>query len=352
MPAVRHASPSLVAVPSFDTRAPGSRVDRFEIVRHIGSGRSAEVYEAEHLDLGRRVALKIVRHLDADSSSTLARFRREVRAAGALHHRHVVEVLDTGMTDRGEPYLVMELLEGESLADRIARGPLPVAACIEVARQLCLALSHVHSRGLLHGDVRPDNVILHRPSGRALRVKLVDFGLSRTVRAPGDRESLACADDSTVGVARYVAPEISRGAAPGSAHDVYAIGVVALECLTGHTLAEGPLPPIIELRHDCPEALARIVERAVAERPEDRYGSARELLTELESLARTLGLGTGESALSSDGDASEISGIRATTSAERALFDRTSEPPAAPGWVRSARTWLSRVFGERSRAAR
>jgi serine/threonine protein kinase len=198
---------------------PGDHLDRFEIRRRIGSGGFGEVYEAHDGDLGRAVALKTLRPARAGRELSPESIRKEAEAVARLSHPGIVTLHDVRNSSRG-PYLVMELLEGETLAERLTRGPLPIGEALRLAEEMAQALAHAHGRGVLHRDLKPANAFLCVGG----RVKLLDFGLAHLLGTPGG---------GNAGTPAYMAPEQARGEAVDERADVYAAWVVLGEMLTG-----------------------------------------------------------------------------------------------------------------------
>jgi len=193
------------------------------------------VYEAEHVDIGNRVALKVMKPELADRPEAVARFRREAQIAGNLGHDNICGVLDMGTTPEGAPFLVMPLLKGRSLAQLLAEvGPLPEPRALDIAAQILAALSAAHAVGVVHRDLKPDNVFLTQVGERDDFVKVLDFGISKVLGAK--REASALTQTGTlVGTPYYMAPEQARGAKDQDVRvDVYAVGVMLYEMLTGH----------------------------------------------------------------------------------------------------------------------
>jgi serine/threonine protein kinase len=207
----------------------------YRITRHIGSGGSSHVFEAEHQRLGSSVAVKLLRP-DIESGRKVAqRFRREARAMARLHSEHIVSVLDCGELDDGTPYLVMELLEGEDLRSLLNReGSLPVRRAVQIVIEACRGLTVVHDAGLVHRDLKPENLFIARRSTGEDWCKVLDFGVAKM------EASLSTAEGAIVGTVRYMAPEqLSDGASVGPATDLYALGAILYECLSGQAAHSG-----------------------------------------------------------------------------------------------------------------
>jgi predicted Ser/Thr protein kinase len=248
---------------------------RYLIDRQVGIGGMGTVFSATDERLGRRVAVKVLKEELASESRFLERFRREARAAAALSHPNVAGVFDYGEED-GRPFIVMELIEGRDLS-RVMRddGPLGVERTQKIAGQIALALGHAHSAGLIHRDVKPHNVIVMDDD----RVKVTDFGIAR---ATG--ESTLTATGTIMGTAQYLSPEQASGETPGPPSDVYSLGIVLFEMLTGAVPFTGDSPVSVALRHvrdevpapstidpSVPPELDELVARATAKQPEDRF---------------------------------------------------------------------------------
>ena len=260
------------------------------------------VFEAEHTTIGRLVAVKVLHPIHAGSKEAALRFRREARAAGRISHPNVCEVYDLGTVDDGRPYLVMEKLVGETLARRMATaGRLPLTELVEILVQVLSALVAAHQKGIIHRDVKPENVFLATRVGCPPHAKLLDFGAAKTVRAP-----LRDLDDDVdltrrgmvMGTPHYLSAEQARGERDLDARvDVYACGVILYEALTGRRpfaatdhgallrdiLGSTPRP-VRELRRTIPTAFEVIVGKAMARNREERYGSAAEFQRALQLL--------------------------------------------------------------------
>ena len=264
---------------------------RYRIVRRLGSGGMANVYLAEDEELGRQVAIKILNDRHASDDSFVERFRREAKNAAGLSHPNIVSIYDRGEAE-GTYYIAMEYLEGRSLKDRIvAEGPLPIPAAIDATRQILHALGFAHRGGVVHRDVKPHNVLLS-PDGSERRYKVTDFGISRT------SASQMTEAGSIVGTAQYLSPEQARGAPVDQRSDIYSVGIVLYELLTGKLpftgetpleiamkhLSEIPKPPSA-LRPEVSPDLDMVVLRALAKDPADRFESAEEMDRELARVA-------------------------------------------------------------------
>jgi serine/threonine-protein kinase len=268
--------------------------ERYRVTGLLGEGGMGAVYVAEHLLIGRTVALKRLHPELASDAHAVARFQREARAAASTGHENVIDVLDMGFGEDGAPFLVMEYLKGHSLAETLRRETrlVPSRAAFIVG-QVLAGLSAVHGRGIVHRDLKPDNVFLVRRAGRNDHVKVLDFGISKMQR---ENDSLALTRTGvTLGTPFYMSPEHARGV-KGLDHrvDLYATGVMLYECLSGrvpyldanyHALLQailrGEPPQILSLVPTLDAGLAAVVHRAIAREPRDRYASARDMLAAL-----------------------------------------------------------------------
>ena len=282
---------------------PGTVLDgRYRIDGLIGRGGMGTVYRAEHLALGRPVALKVLRAAHGARADLVQRFQREAVAASQIRHPGIVEVLDFGRTPEGRFYLSMELVGGETLARRLARtGPLAPDEALALVRDIARALAAAHGRGILHRDVKPENVLLTSEG-----VKVVDFGIARLAEAsfqgtplPGAREARETAAGLIFGTPDYMSPEQAAGQRQDGRSDVYALGVLLYELLLGvppfsgasatHVLAAHLLTPVPRLpahgpHGPLPAPLADLVARMMAKAPVDRPESMDEVVTALEAL--------------------------------------------------------------------
>jgi serine/threonine-protein kinase len=266
--------------------------DRYELFEKIGEGGMAITYHARDRLLGRPVAVKVMReHLRADPEF-VARFRREAQAAAQLSHEHIAGIYDTGV-DGALHYIVMEYVPGEDLKTRLRRErPLEVGAAVELARQVAEALRAAQREGIVHRDIKPANILL-TPEGR---VKVIDFGLAKAMTATDQTDT-----GLILGSVHYFSPEQARGEAVGPQADVYSLGIVLYEMLTGAPPFEGQHPvaiahqqiydapvPVDQRRPDLPPELAHVVMGCLEKDLSRRFASAGELLAYLESVAATL----------------------------------------------------------------
>jgi tRNA A-37 threonylcarbamoyl transferase component Bud32 len=277
--------------------------DRYRLLSLIGEGGMGTVYLAEHVALGKRVAVKVLRPEYSRDDELVRRFEQEARAASQIGHENIVDVVDFGRTPGGSLYFAMEALEGESLARLIQRqGALPVGRALLVLAQICRALGAAHARGVVHRDLKPENVHLVRRDDGADLVKVLDFGISKTHGVPdGGRITRA---GSIIGTPEYMAPEQAMAAAVDHRCDVYAFGVLAYEMLTGTLPFQGETPLATLLKHqseppeppsrrrpDLPPETEAMVLRALVKRPEGRQQDMGEVAADLSRALSAIGLG-------------------------------------------------------------
>jgi hypothetical protein len=271
----------LVAMPQAPDLAGCALNDRYELHALIGEGAFGRVYRGFDRRLARPVAVKVIKPWWAEDSTWVERFEREARLLARITDPRIVHIYDIGDADEG-PYYVAELVEGESLAERLLRGALAVAAAKSVAEQLCEALGGAHAQGVVHCDVKPANVLLAADG----MVKVGDFGVARLA------ESTSQAPSATVaGTPRYMSPEQARGRPPTPATDVYSAGVVLYEMLVGEPPFAHGSAVELGLRHvqeqppalpaEVPPALRAVVSTALAKDPADRYGDGAEMAAAL-----------------------------------------------------------------------
>jgi serine/threonine protein kinase/Tol biopolymer transport system component len=281
----------------------GTRLGRYELRSLIGEGGMGQVYRATDKTLGRDVAIKVLAPDIATASERLMRFEQEARAASALNHPNILAIYDVGTHD-GAPYVVSELLEGETLRDRLINGPLPLRKTIDYAQQIARGLAAAHAKGIVHRDIKPENLFISKDG----HVKILDFGLAKLTNPLGEfgieTEASTMHRNTRPGVvlgtAGYMSPEQVRGQPVDHRSDIFAFGAVLYEMLCGRRAFRGDSP--IEtmsaiLSHEPPElsqasglnrsfapAFERIVRHCLEKRPEDRFQSTRDLAFDLEAL--------------------------------------------------------------------
>jgi serine/threonine protein kinase len=278
------------------TLNPGKKLSNYEIVALLGSGGMGEVYRAKDLKLKREVAIKIAPDHFARDGGRVVRFRREAEALAALNHPAIAAIY--GFEEDGESkFLVLELVEGETLADRLARGPIPIGEVVPIARQIAEALAAAHEKGVVHRDLKPANIKL-TPNGDA---KVLDFGLAKmladTTDATTAATNLTASMPGTVmGTAGYMSPEQARGSSVDERTDIFAFGCVLFEMLTGRRAFEGDSvaeimgrtitvePDLSRLPSETPEALRRLLRRALKKDPRRRLSDIHDACLELEEV--------------------------------------------------------------------
>ncbi len=262
---------------------------RYQLHARIGRGATGDVYEAHDSKLDRLVAVKVLRTDLANDRVLRMRFEREARAAGKLSHNpNVVTVFDVDDFD-GQPFMVMELVSGGTLASRIKLGPLPPAEAISVARQVLGALAFAHSNGIVHRDIKPSNILMNK-DGQA---KVSDFGIARIYEGGGAPDLTLTSD--LIGTPAYLSPERIDGKPVTPSSDIFSVGVVLYEMVTGQRPFKGdsPMATLLQVRSgeftppevvipNLPEELTRIIKRCLARLPEDRYSSAQHMAEALD----------------------------------------------------------------------
>lgn len=276
---------------------------KYRVHSLIGEGGMGTVYEAEHLEIGRRVAIKVLNRAHTGRREAVARFHQEARAAGAIGHPNICEIYDVGRLDDGSPYLVMERLHGKTLADRInIEGALPFEDVIAVLTQVLSALVAAHDKGIIHRDVKPENIFLTERVGCAPVIKILDFGISKSADESGDLSLTRTG--MVMGTPFYMAPEQARGEHIDHRVDIYACGVMLYEALTGRrpfiasnynalviqVLSAQPRDPR-EIRPAIPAAFVPVIYKALAKRRDDRFENATRFIKALSKVESELGRG-------------------------------------------------------------
>jgi eukaryotic-like serine/threonine-protein kinase len=274
---------------------------RYSITRKIGQGGMGAVYEAQHTLIGKRVAVKVLLDKYARKEQVVARLEQEARLASSIGHEHIIDITDFGTTDDGRTFVVMEFLEGESLAELLSReGPLPEARIVDIAFQVASALGAAHDKGIVHRDVKPENVFLLRRKDRDF-AKVVDFGISKSLRNSdaGEDNPRLTQTGMVLGTPLYMSPEQARGDEDLDHRiDIYALGVIMFELATGRVPFTGTnyLSIISQVLNDTPksprmyrpelsEELEAVVLKALEKDREQRYQTTAEMLADLSVLA-------------------------------------------------------------------
>jgi Tol biopolymer transport system component len=309
------------------TLTSGTRLGPYEILAPLGAGGMGEVYRARDSRLGREVALKVLPESFARDADRLRRFEQEARAVAALNHPNILAIHDIG-EQGGAPFIVSELLEGNSLRVELDRGPLPARKASDYAAQIARGLAAAHEKNIIHRDLKPENVFVTKEG----RIKVLDFGLAKVATnardSKGESDGLTLTSSPTeagvvMGTAGYMAPEQVRGGDIDSRTDIFAIGTVLYEMVSGRRafrrdtaaetmtaiLKEDP-PELGEMGHPVSPGLERIIRRCLEKQPEQRFQSAKDLAFALEALTGT-----------------------SSKSAPQAAIALAAEMPAKPRWV-------------------
>jgi serine/threonine protein kinase len=289
---LERSRPRLRSIPTLPR--PGDTIaGKYQLVRLIGEGGMGLVYEANHLRLHQRLAIKVLRPDVPDFGGVVARFEREARAAAQLQSIHTARVIDVDTLPSGLPYIVLEFLDGRDLdAELETVGPMRVDEAVDIVLQVAQAMSEAHALGIVHRDLKPSNLFVCRVGERARRViKVLDFGISKTE----SEDSRLTPNHTYFGTPYYAAPEQLRAAAAADARsDVWSLGAILFELLTGRTpfigtptaviakVVADPVPWPTEMRPDLPRELARIIMRALQRDPLERFQSMRDLARALE----------------------------------------------------------------------
>lgn len=281
----------------------GQLIGHYRVLEQIGSGAMGEVFRARDERLGRDVALKFIRQSSGDNPDHLRRFELEARAAAALNHPNIVAVYDVG-SNEGAPYIVCELLEGKTLRTRLAEGPLPVKQTLDCALQIVHGLIAAHDRRIVHRDLKPENLFLTTDA----RVKILDFGVAKLQPAldgsgrPAEEMTTVTKSGAVIGTVAYMSPEQLRGKAVDHRSDIFSVGAILYEMLTGRRAFRGETevdtitavlreqPPESNFEQaKIPVSFQQIVQHCLEKEPENRFQSARDLAFALETLTDVSG---------------------------------------------------------------
>jgi serine/threonine-protein kinase len=269
---------------------------RYRLEARVGEGGMGIVYRARHVLIDRVVAVKLIRPDLRTETHLRAWMLREARAANRVDHAHIIDIHDIGETDEGELYLVMEYLIGLPLSGEIAKGPMPIQRGVDILEQMGAALARAHDLGVVHRDLKSDNILLTQRGGRKDFVKILDFGLAALAHDPR-----LAPKGAVFGTPEYMSPEQARGEQAGPTSDLYALGILFFEMLTGQlpfrsndrdTLLEMqrtmPAPRPSSIRKDCHQTAEAIVMRLLEKDPRKRYRDGHHLLEELKALQRSM----------------------------------------------------------------
>ena len=276
---------------------------KYRIDEKIDEGGMGCVYRATHVLMEKTVAVKVLHPALAADDKIVARFTREAKAASRISHPHAINVTDFGESENGIVYLVMEYLRGRTLKDIVrSEGPMPLTRVVEIVRQVSGALEAAHEQGVVHRDLKSDNIMLEEAAGGGDWAKVLDFGIAKiqqTAQSIHETDPGLTSPNLIIGTPQYMSPEqCSQASNIDTRSDVYSFGVILYEMLAGHVPFSGdsptaimmkhlqePTPSILEERKDLPASVGRVIARALAKRPEDRYQKAGELYEELSAAA-------------------------------------------------------------------
>jgi serine/threonine protein kinase len=275
----------------------GSSLGPYQIQFRLGGGGMGEVWRALETRSGREVAIKVISEQAGYDPDLRSRFLSEAKASSALSHPNILAVHEVGESPAG-PYIVMEYVDGGTVRSLLQDGRLPVARAVDIAMQAAEGVANAHEAGFIHRDLKPENLMI--TSGGV--VKILDFGLARSIRPEDAADGGRTAAGMIVGTAAYVSPEQLRGEKATTRSDIFALGVVLFEMATGENpfqrnkaiemfsaiLRDEP-PPITDRARDAPEELTRTVNRALAKKPEDRHPTARDLAADLRGVLAITG---------------------------------------------------------------
>jgi serine/threonine-protein kinase len=275
--------------------------DRYRIDERISEGGMGTVYRATHVLMDKRVAIKVLHPSLAADDKIVARFSREARAASRISHPHALNVTDFGESESGVVFLVMEFLDGRTLKEVIhSDGPMPLSRAVEIIKQVSGALDAAHAEGVVHRDLKSDNIMLVEGANGSDWAKVLDFGIAKIKETAGHTDPGLTAPNLIIGTPQYMSPEqCSQASAIDARSDIYSLGIIIYELLTGHVPFTGdsptaimmkhlqePPPSVMEERDDLPPQVGMVITSALAKRPEDRFQSAGELSEALAAAAK------------------------------------------------------------------
>ncbi len=321
--------------------------DKYRIEERLSEGGMGTVYRGTHILMDKTVAIKVLRPSLAADEKIVARFSREARAASRISHPHALSVTDFGEAENGVVFLVMEYLSGVTLKEIIRQeGPLPLPRAVELLRQVGGALDDAHGQGVVHRDLKSENIMLLSSSGTDY-AKVLDFGIAKIKEPEGEYNPGLTAPDLVIGTPQYMSPEqCSQSPDIDSRSDIYSLGVILYEMLVGHVPFTGgsptaimlkhlqqPAPSVLDERDDVPEGVGRVVARAMEKRPEDRYETVGELVEDF-----TIAAGIEPASVSSSGTSKRVEPLTARPLSDdadeetlvRRRVTRPMEPPIVP----------------------
>lgn len=343
---------------------------RYRLDAIIGRGAMGMVYLATQELIDRQVAIKVLHSHLVSESESLKRFHQQAKAASRLHHPHIVTLYDYGIIPGGQPYIAMDLLKGQTLAELLEeKGTLPLSDLLPIFKQICEALADAHKHGVVHRDVKPDNIVLETREDGKYWVKVVDFGIAKLMRTAGETQPRITKTGAVCGSPAYMSPEQYQGLDVDQASDIYSLGAVLFECLTGKLpftsidlvglmsqhLTEAP-PLLSNYQSGLPPSLEKMVNRALAKNPQDRQASMddfyAELLASSKEPPKAMTVGTsGAPVISTTSDKIQARNLelRQTISEQTPLpvpvtpsYSQSRLPrssPDIPGWL-TAFSWL------------
>ncbi len=318
----------------------GRSLGHYEIVDKIGAGGMGEVYLARDQRLDRKVAIKLLPSFFLQDPDRLRRFQQEARAASALNHPNILTIHEVGHLDSAH-YIATEFVHGESLRDRIRHAPMKVTEALDIATQIASALATAHEAGIIHRDVKPENIMLRQDG----IVKVVDFGLAKLTQRPSiesEDSTIVHTDEGIVmGTAQYMSPEQARGLRVDARSDIWSLGCVLYEMLAGRSPFEAPTagdvivsilerepPPLSRFAPEIPSELKRIVTKALRKEKDERYQTGTELVADLRSLKKRLEF---EAEVERTGSPEQrVTGVTARGSDQRRPVDTIRQPVEHP----------------------